>query len=484
MPRRSARAALAIAATAATLAGFGADAVSAAEPAATQIAPAVDDAQLELAKLGLVMYGLDDIAGSAAPGVCPILAADKVGYYMGQLSWAGTSNGYVARASSFDEVGGVGALCGPNPGDFIDTPDPAAPFAFQMEAHRVDITSLQQLVDALELTLDATIHPEPTLGGEIVAQCGSGRPRVMCMGAWLRSGFLFFYFMAAPDDPVDDTKAEQLLVSMIPEAVSTLAAYEPFSSTPTTVAPAPTVAPTAAPTVAPTVAPTLAPTVAPTPAPTVAPTPAPTVPPTPAPTVAPTPAPTAAPTPAPTVALGPISDALLASAVAKARVVSQDAAAGTLGGESPCPFIAGDRITTQLAAYGITHDSSIFRPSISADASTTDVRVHCGPGATDASATVVLVSAFALNAAPFATYAQGLGLAAPTATPDPAIGGEFAAGCPASNAPAAICYATWHRAGLVVTFTLSAPAGTATDGHAYALLTSLVPEIVGNLVNY
>ncbi len=471
-PFRVLRVATAIAATTATLAAFGAGTTSAAAPAPAQVA--IDDSQLELAKLGLVMYGLDDIAGTAAPGVCPILTSDKVGFYMGQLGWAGTLNGYIADASSFDDIGGLGAVCGPNPGDFIDTPDPAAPFAFQMEAHRVDITSLQQLVDALGLTLEVSIHPEPTLGGEIVAQCGSGRPRVMCFGAWLRSGFLFFYFMAAPDDPVDDAKAEQFMVSMIPEAVSTLAAYQSASSSPTTVAPTP----------APTVAPTPAPTVAPTPAPTVAPTPAPTVAPTPPPTAAPTPPPTAAPTPAPTVAPAPISDSLLASAVAKARVISQDATAGTLGDDSPCPFIAGDRITAQLAAYGVTHDGSVFRPSISADTSSTDVRVVCGPGASDPATTTVLVSAFALNADPFATYVQSLGLGAPSATPDPAVGGEFAAGCPATPAPAVACYATWHRSGLVVTFTVSGPAGTLTDGHAYALLTSLVPEIVNNVVNY
>lgn len=112
------------------------------------------------------------------------------------------------------------------------------------------------------------------------------------------------------------------------------------------------------------------------------------------------------------------------------------------------------------------------------------MRVLCGPGASDPALPIVQVSAFALDAAPFGGYVESLGLAAPTATPDPTLGGEFAAGCPATTAPATACYATWHRAGLVVTITTSSPEGVLTDGHAYALLTGLVPEIVNNLVNY
>lgn len=468
LPHRPGRAAMAIAAAAATLAGFGVDAVSAAEPDAAQLAPAVDDGQIQQAKLGITLFVTGNLAGAPAGTPCPVLAQDKVGYYMGQLSMAGTTTGYEVNPIAGDVVDYLGVECGPNPDDYIDAGDPAAPFAALYRASTLfSDDPFQTFLDEQVDGLTATPVADAAVGGEVTVTCGGGG-RTACYAAWHQSGLVLDLLIIGPAGQIDEPRAQQLLLSMVPESVSTLATYNLGTAT----------------TVAPTVAPTPAPTVAPTPAPTVAPTPAPTAAPTVAPTAAPTVAPTAAPTVAPTVAPAPISDVLLASAVAKARVVSQDMAAGTLSGESPCPFIAGDRITTQLAPYGITHDGSVFRPTVSADTSTNEVRALCGPGASDPSANVVLVSAFALNGTTFATYVQGLGLAAPTATPDPAIGGEFAAGCPASSVPAGVCYGTWHRAGLVVTFTLAAPVGTFTDGHAYALLTGLVPEIVNNLVNY
>ena len=60
---------------------------------------------------------------------------DELGYWMGQLGMAGTSQGYqvdavLARMTSTRSA----IFCGVNPTDFVATPDPAAPFALGLEA--------------------------------------------------------------------------------------------------------------------------------------------------------------------------------------------------------------------------------------------------------------------------------------------------------------------------------------------------------------
>ena len=261
---------------------------------ATERPAVVDDAQIELAKLGVTLFSLDHLTEPASE--CPAVRADEVGYWMGLLGMTGTSQGYQVNPFSPDDVDALAIFCGVNPNDFVQTPDPAAPFALGLEVYNLlEGATFAQLLTTMSSPATPTPTPDPALGGEVATWCGTPG-QVVCLSFWHRNGLVLDVLLVGPAAGLDETKAQQLLLSMVDNAVTNLAAYGSGSGTATTVAP---VTPTVAPTVpVPTVAP-VTPTVAPVP-PTVAPV-TPTV---PVPTVAPV-TPTVAPV-TPTVA--PVAD--------------------------------------------------------------------------------------------------------------------------------------------------------------------------------
>ena len=238
---------------------------------ATERPAVVDDAQIELAKLGVTLFSLDHLTEPASE--CPAVRADEVGYWMGLLGMAGTSQGYQVNPFSPDDVDALAIFCGVNPNDFVQTPDPAAPFALGLEVYNLlEGATFAQLLTTMSSPATPTPTPDPALGGEVATWCGTPG-QVVCLSFWHRNGLVLDVLLVGPASGLDETKAQQLLLSMVDNAVTNLAAYGSGSGTATTVAP---VTPTVAPTVpVPTVAP-VTPTVAPVP-PTVAPV-TPTVP--------------------------------------------------------------------------------------------------------------------------------------------------------------------------------------------------------------
>jgi hypothetical protein len=261
---------------------------------AAQSPAVVDDAQVELAKLGVTLFSLDHLTEPATE--CPAVRADEVGFWMGQLGMTGTSQGYSVDAFAPDDVEALAIFCGVNPNDFVQTPDPAAPYALGLEVYSLlEGATFAQLLTTMSSPVTPTPTPDPALGGEVATWCGTPG-QVVCLSFWHRNGLVLDVLLVGPAE-LNETTAQQLLLSMVDNAVTNLAAYGGSSGTATTVAPVtPTVAPTVpVPTVAP-VTPTIAP-VTPTVAPVPTAVPVPTV---PVPTVAPV-TPTVAPV-TPTVA--------------------------------------------------------------------------------------------------------------------------------------------------------------------------------------
>ena len=105
-------------------------------PATAAHLPAVvDDTQIELAKLGITLFSLDHLSEPATD--CPVVGVDEVGYWMGQLGMTGTSQGYSVNPFSPDDVDALAIFCGVNPNDFVQTPDPAAPYALGIEVYNL-----------------------------------------------------------------------------------------------------------------------------------------------------------------------------------------------------------------------------------------------------------------------------------------------------------------------------------------------------------
>ena len=273
--RRSAALAVAVAAAAAGTCGLAGSATAgAAAP------PVVDSSQISSAKLGVTLFALDDVTDNA-DGTCPILLPEELGYWTGQAAMPATSVGYEVGSYFSDAVDVPVINCGVNPNDYVDTADPALPYALMLEASSVDTSTagFQAVLDQLP-GLTATPVADPALGGEIAAQCGDAQPRVACFGAWHREGLVIDVLIVGPAE-LTTARVEALLLSLVPNAVANLAGYldETGAPVPPTVAPVPptvvSVPPTVAP-VPPTVAP-VPPTVAPVP-PTVAPVPPTTAP--------------------------------------------------------------------------------------------------------------------------------------------------------------------------------------------------------------
>src|SRR5688500_448961 len=256
----------ALAVASGVLAAVAGLAAVASTPVAAEHPAVVNDAQIELAKLGVTMFSLDHLTEPATE--CPAVHLDELGYWMGQLGMAGTSQGYAVEAFSPDDVEALAVFCGVNPVDFVATPDPAAPYAVGMEVYNLlEGATFAQVIERSSVAASPTPTPDPALGGEVATYCSESTTagREICFAFWHRAGLVFDIYMVGPSAELDTAKVQQLLLSMVDNAVTNLAAYEStFSDTPTTVASAPTSTPVAS-----TVAP--APTTALAPLPTVAP---------------------------------------------------------------------------------------------------------------------------------------------------------------------------------------------------------------------
>ena len=303
-----------LALAASVVASVAAMATFASTPAAAEHPAVVDDAQIELAKLGITLFSLDTITEPATD--CPAVRMDELGYWMGQLGMAGTTQGYDVEAFSPDDVEALAVFCGVNPVDFVATPDPAAPYAVALEVFNLlEGATFAQVIERSSVPATPTPTPDPALGGEVATYCSESTTagREICFAFWHRSGLVLNTYMVGPSAELDTTKVQQLLLSMVDNAVTNLAAYESaLGDTPTTVAATPTAPVTTAVPAPPSTLPASTvpqtPTTALAPLPTAAPAstavPAPTVPvssgPAPAPTVPVPSVPVASTVPAPT----------------------------------------------------------------------------------------------------------------------------------------------------------------------------------------
>lgn len=230
------------------LASLAAAAVS--TPVGADQPAVVDDAQIQLAKLGITMFSLDTLTEPATE--CPSVRQDELGYWAGQLGMAATTQGYQVDAYSPETFSAIAVYCGVNPADFVATPDPAAPFAIALEAFNLIDGTFADVIAQADVPATPTPTPDPALGGEVATWCSAANTpgRTICFSYWHRAGLVLDIFMVGPTEGLDETKAQQLLLSMIDNAVTNLAAYNStLAGTATTVAATPTPAPvsTAAP---------------------------------------------------------------------------------------------------------------------------------------------------------------------------------------------------------------------------------------------
>ena len=288
------------------LAAVAGMATVASAPVAAEHPAVVNDAQIELAKFGVTMFSLDHLTEPATE--CPAVRQDEMGYWMGQLGMAGTSQGYGVEPFSPDGVEALAVFCGVSPVDFVATPDPAAPYALALEVFNLlEGATFAQVIERSSVPATPTPAPDPALGGEVATYCSESTTagREICFAFWHRAGLVLNIYMVGPSAELDTAKAQQLLLSMVDNAVTNLAAYESTLSDSSTTVAAPattTPVPTAVP-VPPSTLPASTVPVASVPVvATTALVPLPTA--APVPTLAP--APTAAPQPTTPVSTAPV----------------------------------------------------------------------------------------------------------------------------------------------------------------------------------
>jgi hypothetical protein len=227
------------------LAAVAGIATVASAPVAAQHPAVVDDAQIELAKFGVTMFSIDHLAEPATE--CPAVRQDEMGFWMGQLGMAGTTQGYAVEAFSPDDVEALAVFCGVNPVDFVATPDPAAPYALGLEIYNLlEGATFAQVIERSSVPATIAPTPDPALGGEVASYCSESTTagREICFAFWHRTGLVLNIYMVGPSAELDTAKAQQLMLSMVDNAVTNLAGYQStLADSPTTVAAAPTIAP-------------------------------------------------------------------------------------------------------------------------------------------------------------------------------------------------------------------------------------------------
>lgn len=215
-------------------------------------APAITDTDVTSAKLGLTVWMVGNLGNDdspASPLTCPILRQDQVGFYMGNAGLAPSSTGYLVDIYYDDELGGgtPGVSCGPDLDASLDNPEPATPHYLLFEAFTLD-GGTGTFADVIARYSDITLTTAPApgdLGGEIASGCVSS-DMALCLEIWHRDGLAIVMALVGPSSDISEPVAQQLLVTMLPEAVMSLGAAAGTSVTPTvppTIATAPVTVP-------------------------------------------------------------------------------------------------------------------------------------------------------------------------------------------------------------------------------------------------
>lgn len=150
----------------------------------------------------------------------------------------------------------------------------------------------------------------------------------------------------------------------------------------------------------------------------------------------------------------------------------------------PCPLLAAEAATGGVAALGLTPTDLPFGVAIYNDtvgAGITGIRcgVDFNKTPTPSGATSYAVEVTVLDGQ--ATFPQYVTRVAGNNTPitqAPELGGEVIGRC--RNEPA-VCVASWHSRGLVVTVRLDGPRTDQSEAQARQMLAALVPPVVANV---
>jgi len=215
-------------------------------------APAITETDVTSAKLGLTVWMVGNLGNDdnpASPLTCPILRQDQVGFYMGNAGLAPSSTGYLVDIYYDDELGGgtPGVSCGPDLDASLDNPEPATPHYLSFEALTLD-GGTGTFADVIARYSDITLTTAPApgdLGGEIASGCVSS-DMALCLEIWHRDGLVIVMALVGSSSDISEPVAQQLLVTMLPEAVMSLGAAAGTSVTPTvppTIATAPVTVP-------------------------------------------------------------------------------------------------------------------------------------------------------------------------------------------------------------------------------------------------
>lgn len=161
---------------------------------------------------------------------------------------------------------------------------------------------------------------------------------------------------------------------------------------------------------------------------------------------------------------------------------------GVPGEEAPCPIIARERVAELLGGQGITPRPDGYAVGVDGDDLMAPV-VYCGTEASLVTESPDPAGGYGYEIQASyiddpALFAQWTGELGATVVPaDPALGGEYASQC-GSGEGVEMCFAAWHRNGLVIRQYLGGPQTGTLQAQSDAIMLAAVPEAVSGLAAY
>ena len=438
-----------------------------AAPGSTVTTAASGAGDVEGARLGVSLAALA-ATGGAGDMPCPIVPPEAVAQRFAEGGLAVRSDGYVVGADAWTDIDVPYLYCGTDIAVAAQTPDPAAPFAVELQAMSID--DPQDFAALLGLLGGTVTGPDAAgLGGEIGGGC-SAEAQTLCFVGWHSGGLVVSAAIVGPLDGIDQPMAEHMLMSFVPDAVANLAAYGVAHAND----PLPTIPGVSVTSPAPSTTPLLA-------APTTATT-----------TGLPTAPPSNAVAPSPTEAAPASTDPPPGGPSEPTRLgITRFALADLAGGnEGVCPIVPQAQIEESMNAKGWTPRTAGYTVGTYDSPVTRSTVISCGVPIGDAIAAPDQAAPYASRIE--AVYLDGDGTfddliadTGATITNDSVAGttDQIASWCgPSSDNPAVTsCTVHWRRGDLVFNLFLVGPAEDLRDDQAEDLLVGLVLDAVENL---
>lgn len=189
--------------------------------AAGAVPSSITDSDIAQAGMGVMAFGLRNIAVDPITEPCPMLSQDRIAWHFAQQAYTPNFTGFAVDVYYDDEVGEgyPGVDCISQIEDAI-TPDPVAPhYPAVGAAYLPDGVTFADFLTTFED--QAILTPSvPGIAGQVGGVCISS----FCYLHWNRGTLVVSVLVAGGSGDITQAKTEAMLTAMVPEVVANLKA--------------------------------------------------------------------------------------------------------------------------------------------------------------------------------------------------------------------------------------------------------------------